>query len=42
MKVPVLKPRNPFAMLASKRKGGSHKKPLKSLRGKANRDIMEV
>lgn len=33
-----LKPRNIFAVLASKRNAGTHTKPYKSLRGKLNRE----
>lgn len=39
MKLPKLKPRNPFAALASKRKAGSHTKPHKAVRGKLNRTL---
>lgn len=34
----TLVPRNPFVVLASKRKAGSHDKPHKAKRGKLNRE----
>jgi len=34
----TLVPRNPFAVLASKRKAGSHRKPHKAERGALNRE----
>lgn len=35
------KPRNPFAALASKRKAGTHTKPVKSTRRKEKMKLMQ-
>lgn len=39
MKLPKLKPRNPYAALALKRRAGTHTKTHKQIRGRLNRQL---
>ena len=39
MKLPKLKPRNPYVALALKRRAGSHTKTHKQVRGQLNRQL---